>query len=135
MLKKSHIQTLLTSNTENGEDIIKTDTNGACLIEETGIMLRYPEQENQGNATLLLTDGLADLKRHGHTQSRMTFIEGKLLPCHYNTPHGNIDLNIYTHQAFFTINADGGRFEARYTLLVAGKQVADNVLTIEWSFT
>lgn len=133
--KKSHIQTLLISNTENGEDIIKTDTNGACLIEETGIMLRYPEQENQGNATLLLTDGLADLKRHGHTQSRMTFIEGKLLPCHYNTPHGNIDLNIYTHQAFFTINADGGRFEARYTLLVAGKQVADNVLTIEWSFT
>ena len=80
MLKKSHIQTLLISNTENGEDIIKTDTNGACLIEETGIMLRYPEQENQGNATLLLTDGLADLKRHGHTQSRMTFIEGKLLP-------------------------------------------------------
>lgn len=134
MLKKSHIQTLLISNTENGEDVIRTETDGGCLIEETGLLLRYAENDNNGNASLLLTDGLADLKRHGQTESRMTFVEGQLLPCLYKTANGTIDLSMYTHQASFTVDANGGRFEARYTLLAAGKQVADNVLTIEWTF-
>lgn len=134
MLKKSHIQTQLVSTTENGEDIIRTQTDGACLIEETGLMLRYSEQKNKGYATLLLTEGLADLKRHGNTESRMTFVEGKLLPCPYTTSNGSLELSLYTHSASFTVDANGGRFEARYTILAAGKQVADNVLTIEWNF-
>ena len=38
MLKKCAIQTLLTSNTENGVDTIRTEAKGGCLIEETGLM-------------------------------------------------------------------------------------------------
>ena len=83
MLKKSKIQTLLVSTTENGEDLIRTAAVGGCLIEETGVMLRYPESDNHGTVTLLLTDTLADLKRRGDISSRMTFIDGKLLPCPY----------------------------------------------------
>ena len=90
MLKKANIQTILVSTTENGEDLIRTESVGGCLIEENGIMLRYTEKENSGTATLLLTEGLADLKRHGHTESRMTFVEGKLLPCLYTTPNGGV---------------------------------------------
>lgn len=134
MLKKCAIQTLLTSNTENGEDIIRTEAKGGCLIEETGLMLRYAEAANQGTASLLLTDGLADLKRNGDTRSRMTFVNGKLLPCTYVTPKGNLDFSIYTHEQSFEVSAEGGCFKARYTLLAAGKQVADNVLTVEWVF-
>ena len=59
MLKKANIQTLLVSTTENGEDLIRTESVGGCLIEENGIMLRYTEKENKGTATLLLTEGLA----------------------------------------------------------------------------
>ncbi len=134
MLKKSRIQTLLVSTTENGEDLIRSESQGGCLIEENGLMLRYAETDNQGTASLLLTEGLADLKRHGSTQSRMTFVEGKLLPCHYVTPNGPLDFSLYTHQLTLQVNATGGRFQARYTLLAAGKQVADNVLTVEWTF-
>lgn len=134
MLKKANIQTLLVSTTENGEDLIRTESVGGCLIEENGIVLRYTEKENKGTATLLLTEGLADLKRHGHTESRMTFVEGKLLPCLYTTPNGSLDFSLYTHSASFKVDAQGGRFEARYTMLAAGKQVADNVLTVEFTF-
>lgn len=134
MLKKANIQTLLVSTTENGEDLIRTESVGGCLIEENGIMLRYTEKGNKGTATLLLTEGLADLKRHGHTESRMTFVEGKLLPCLYTTPNGSLDFSLYTHSASFMVDAQGGRFEARYTMLAAGKQVADNVLTVEFTF-
>lgn len=134
MLKKSKIQTLLVSTTENGEDLIRTADVGGCLIEETGVMLRYPESDNHGTVTLLLTDTLADLKRRGDISSRMTFIDGKLLPCPYTTPQGELDFSLYTHAQSFTLNASGGRFQARFTMLAAGKQVADNVLTVEWSF-
>lgn len=134
MLKRCNIETLLISHTENGEDIIRTAARGGCLIEENGLMLRYPEKDNNGSASLLLTDGLADLKRNGDTKSRMTFVEGKLLPCAYTTPRGAIDFSLYTHQQSFTVNSEGGKFEARYTMLAAGKQVADNVLTVEWTF-
>ena len=71
MLKRCTIQTLLVSNTENGEDLIRTEAKGGCLIEETGIMLRYAEAENHGTASLLLTEGLADLKRNGDTRSQI----------------------------------------------------------------
>lgn len=134
MLKKIHIETLLVSNTENGEDIIRTESKGGCLIEENGIMLRYSESQNNGTAVLLLTEGLADLKRHGDTEVRMTFVEGKLIPCTYKTPNGMLDFSLFTHEQTFDINKQGGRFKARYTMLAAGKQVADNVLTVNWTF-
>lgn len=134
MLKKAHIETLLVSHTENGEYRITTQSQGACIVEETGIMLRYAEPENQGSAMLMLTDGLADLKRNGQVRSRMTFIEGRLLPCPYTAQEGTFDFSLFTHSQSFIINATGGRFQARYTLLAAGRQVADNVLTIEWHF-
>lgn len=134
MLKKCAIQTLLVSNTENGEDIIRTEAKGGCLIEETGLMLRYAEAANQGTASLLLTDGLADLKRNGNIRSRMTFVNGKLLPCTYVTPKGDLDFSIYTYKQCFEVTATGGYFIACYTLLAAGKHVAENVLTVAWEY-
>ena len=40
-------------------------------------------------------------------------------------------MSIYTHQHAFALNAEGGRFVARYTVMVDGGHVADNQLTIE----
>lgn len=134
MLKKIHVETLLVSQSENGEDRISTAAEGVCMIEETGVMLRYDEPENQGTVQLLLAEALADLKRNGAICSRMTFIEGRLLPCPYTTPDGPLDFSIFTHAQTFVINATGGKFQARYTLLAANRQVADNVLTVEWHF-
>lgn len=134
MLKKAKIHTLLVSQTENGEDTITTTAAGGCLIDETGVMLRYAEEANDGNATLVLADGLADLRRRGRTTSRMTFIEGRLMPCPYHTEAGDLDISLFTHTQQFTVNAVGGRFQARYALLAAGRHVADNVLTVEWTF-
>ena len=65
MLKKSHIKTLLVSTTDNGEDIIRTEADGGCLIDESGLMLRYAERDNDGTASLLLTDGFADVPAVG----------------------------------------------------------------------
>ena len=134
MLKKAHIRTMLVTHGENGQDIIRSEADGGCIVEENGVMLRYSEKENKGTVSLLLTPELVDLKRHGLTTSRMTFIEQKMLPCPYRTVQGEMDISIFTHKQEFELNAAGGRFQTKYSLMVAGRQVADNVLTIEWTF-
>lgn len=134
MLKKVHLNITLNTQTENGDDHLHTEAEGGCVVEDSGIMLRYIEPDNHGHATLLLTDGLADLKRKGNTSSRMTFIANKLIPCVYETPHGPLDLSIYTHSEHYSVTPEGGIFEVRYTLLAAGRQVADNHLKVALQF-
>lgn len=121
MLKKSHIKTLLVSTTDNGEDIIRTEADGGCLIDESGLMLRYAERDNDGTASLLLTDGLADLKRNGRIKSRMTFVDGKLVPCAYTTPNGALDFSLYTHSTQLNVTPEGGREHATPCLPLANR--------------
>lgn len=134
MLKKVRITTHLLTVTENGEETITTESQGGCLIEETGIVLRYPEAENRGTAMLVAGTELAQLRRQGDIRTRMTFIEGKLLPMDYATPQAKLDFSLYTHRHELVVDAVGGRLDVRYTLLLAGVQVADNTLTIQWNF-
>ncbi len=134
MLKKVKINTLLVSVTDNGEDRITSHSEGVCKVEETGLVLHYHEKDNQGTAQLLISDDIADLNRKGQTRSRMTFIEGRMLPCPYTTPQGDLDLSLFTHSFTTSVNANGGRFQARYTMMASGRQVADNVLTVEFTF-
>lgn len=134
MLKKIHLHIFLLTLGENGEDRISASAEGFCTVEKSGVMLRYPEPENEGHARLLLADGLADLRRCGLITSRLTFIEGRLLPCPYQTPHGALAFSVFTHSQSFTLDACGGCFRVRYTLLSAGRQLADNELTVEWRF-
>ncbi len=134
MLKKVKIRTVLVSVTDNGEDRITSHSEGVCKVEESGLVLHYAEKDNQGTAQLLISTDIADLNRSGLTRSRMTFIEGRMLPCPYTTPQGDFDLSIFTHSFSTKLSNEGGRFQARYTLMAAGRQVADNVLTVEFSF-
>lgn len=134
MLKKIRIETTLVTAGENGDDVIRTCAEGTCVVGESGLTLRYPEPENNGLVELLLADSLADLKRNGDTCSRMTFIDARMLPCIYQTPHGPLPMSIYTHEQSFAVNAAGGRFQTRYALMIDGRHTADNTLTVEWNF-
>ena len=135
MLKKVEVYTTLVTTGENGNDEIRTTSQGGCLMQDGDIMLRYPEPDNHGMAHLLITTGLADLKRQGDVRSRLTFIEGQMLPCHYVTSAGALNLDIFTHSLSLVLTDAGGCFEARYTVLVGGAHATDNELKVEFTFT
>lgn len=134
MLKKSRIRTRLVTSTETGEETITTQATGGCLIDESGIMLRYAEEENHGTATLVAADSLAQLHRKGDVTSRLTFVENKLIPADYSVMQRNMDFSVFTHSRSFVLTPQGGRLEVKFTLLLAGAQVADNTLEICWDF-
>lgn len=134
MLKETQVRTRLVSTTEAGKEVITTTAQGACLIEESGIMLRYAEDNNHGIATLVVGDSIAQLQRQGDATASLTFIEQQLIPAEYAIAQGKIDLSIYTHARNFVLHADGGRLEIRYSLLLSGTHISDNALEIEWDF-
>lgn len=132
--RKVYITSRLETMTDNGEETFVLETEGECTVGESGFMLQYPEPDNEGLTRVVVTDGLTDLKRTGQVNSRMTFIEGKLLPAPYRTPHGELDLSLYTHGLQHRVDAGGCRLKVRYTILSAGRQVADNTLDLEARF-
>lgn len=132
MLKKVKLTTRLVSITESGEDCITREAEAAMLVEENGMMFRYKEEENEGTTTLIVAANLIDLRRRGRLQTRMTFIEGRLIPANYITPHGAIDLSVFTHQQHQEVNEQDGSIRIKYSVLSDGKQVADNDLTVTW---
>lgn len=134
MLKRIKVETRLAAQTENGEDVIVTESAGTAVIDRDGLLLRYAEAENEGEAQLLLSDSIADLHRTGQVRSRMTFVEGRLLPMLYATPEGTYDFSLFTHSLKVAVSPEGGEFAAKYSLLVGGRQVSDNQLAVRWTF-
>ena len=132
MLKRIKVETRLAAQTENGEDVIVTESAGTAVIDRDGLLLRYAEAENEGEAQLLLSDSIADL--HRKVRSRMTFVEGRLLPMPYATPEGTYDFSLFTHSLRLSVSPAGGEFAAKYSLLAGGRQVSDNQLAVRWTF-
>ena len=46
MLKRIKVETRLAAQTENGEDVIVTESAGTAVIDRDGLLLRYAEAEN-----------------------------------------------------------------------------------------
>lgn len=134
MQKKVNIRTKLTTATEAGADTMETATAGLCQIEKSGVMLHFAEPDNHGEATLVASDGLAQLTRQGDISSRLTFVERRLIPADYSTLVGKIDMSVFTHALTISPSAQALRISLRFSLLQAGAHVADNELEIlaEW---
>lgn len=132
--RKVYIISRLETLTDNGEETFVLEAEGECAVGESGLMLQYPESDNEGVTRVVVTEELTDLQRTGQVNSRMTFVEGKLLPAPYHTPHGELDLSLYTHELRHRVDTAGCHLKVRYTILSAGRQVADNTLVLEARF-
>lgn len=134
MLKETQVRTQLESITEAGKEVITTQAQGACLIEESGILLRYTEDKNHGTATLIVSESLVQLQRQGDVVASLTFIEQQLIPAKYAIAQKHLDFSIYTHSRDFLLNAQGGRLRVCYSILLSGTHLSDNTLEIVWNF-
>jgi len=132
MLKRANIRTNLVTYTEAGEETFTTQAEGSCLCDASGVMLRYAETENHGTATLVASSELAQLRRRGDVTSRFVFAENKLIPADYSAMGQNMDFSVFTHSLSLLFTPQSGQVEVRFTLLLAGTQVADSILEIRW---
>lgn len=120
---------------EAGEERYCSTFEAVCLYEESGVMLRHAEPDNNGRTEIVASPELVELKRTGTVSSRMVFVPGQLVDAPYVTPHGTLPVAVYTHALSYEATPAGGSISVKYSLLVSGSHGSDNELHINWTLT
>ncbi|MDE6034870.1 MAG: DUF1934 domain-containing protein [Ruminococcus sp.] len=134
-MKKNHIISLLSVQTEDGERTeseLFTDALVECT-EDSSIIV-YEDTETTGFegsvTTIKITGGKeATISRTGTSNSFLTFETGKKHYCQYGTPFGTFQMGVYTHALEDTLMTNG-RLYMKYTIDVNASMLSDNEITI-----
>ncbi len=97
-------------------------TPGTMTIHGDKVTLRYEESEltgMEGTTTEFVVDGdIITLTRSGAINSQMVFQEGVQHTSLYETPFGELSVDIQTSYLSYDLNEHGGSMDIRYSIAV-----------------
>ncbi len=97
-------------------------TEGIMELTEEGMRLAYDETELTGmegtTTTFIIRGGRVILSRTGTTNSQMVFEEGMQHTSLYETPFGELTVDIQTSSLRHNLSARGGLMEIKYSIAV-----------------
>ena len=103
-------------------DATELMTEGTMTLTEDGMVLRYQETEltgMEGTTTTFEVKGpQVILTRSGAVNSQMIFEEGRRHTSLYETPYGELTVDIQTSALRHTLSQRGGVLEIRYSIAV-----------------
>ena len=126
-IKKEKIPVVLTIRGEQYYDDMEPDgteliTEGTMEVEEGRILLSYEETEltgMQGTTTcFVVEEKRVTLVRSGSVNSQMVFEEGRQHTSLYETPFGEMAVDIQTAKLLHNLNERGGLMEIKYSIAV-----------------
>ena len=126
-IEKEKIPVVLTIRGEQYYDDMEPDgteliTEGTMEVEEGRILLSYEETEltgMQGTTTcFVVEDKRVTLVRSGSVNSQMVFEEGRQHTSLYETPFGEMAVDIQTAKLLHNLNERGGLMEIKYSIAV-----------------
>lgn len=104
-------------------DATELMTEGTMEVTENGLLLTYQESELTGmegtTTTFELNGSRVILTRTGSFNSQMIFEEGMPHTSLYETPFGELAMEIQTSRLRHNLTERGGILEIRYTISVA----------------
>jgi uncharacterized beta-barrel protein YwiB (DUF1934 family) len=103
-------------------DETKLMTDGTMEVTEAGYLLTYQESELTGmegtTTTFEVAGKRVTLTRSGSVNSQMIFEEGKQHTSLYETPFGELPVDIQTSSLRHTLTERGGVMEIKYAIAV-----------------
>ena len=103
-------------------DATELMTEGTMALTEDGIVLSYEESEltgMEGTTTTFEVKGpRVTLIRSGAVNSQMVFEEGRQHTSLYETPFGELSVDIQTSELKHNLSERGGLMEIRYSIAV-----------------
>ena len=103
-------------------DSTELTTDGTMELTEDGMILSYEETELTGMAGTTTTFAVAGprvvLTRSGSVNSQMVFEEGKQHTSLYETPFGELSIDIQTSRLLHNLTERGGLMEIKYYIAV-----------------
>ena len=116
-------------------DETKLMTEGTMEITDAGYLLSYQETELTGmegtTTTFEVAGGRVTLTRSGTVNSQMIFEEGRQHTSLYETPFGELPVDIQTSSLRHTLSERGGLMEIRYSIAVAHTVTGRNCFKIQ----
>ena len=126
-IEESKVPVLLSIRGEQYFDGIDPDetelmTEGPMALTDEGIVLSYEESEltgMEGTTTTFEVKGpRVTLRRSGSVNSQMVFEEGRQHTSLYETPFGELSVDIQTSELKHNLTQRGGVMEIKYSIAV-----------------
>ena len=116
-------------------DETKLMTEGTMEITDAGYLLSYQETELTGmegtTTTFEVKDKQVILTRSGTVNSQMIFEEGRQHTSLYETPFGELPVDIQTSMLRHNLSQRGGLMEIKYSIAVAHTVTGRNCFKIQ----
>ena len=114
-------------STEDGPEAMRLQVAGRLKETSQGWILHYvetscePGEEPLSQDVLLqLRPGIVQMTRSGDFGAVMVFEAGKSFTGAYRTPYGEMELQLFTSEVFWEVQADSGKIHLRYELQFQG---------------
>ena len=115
-------------------DATELMTEGTMALTEDGIVLSYEESEltgMEGTTTTFEVKGpRVTLTRSGAVNSQMVFEEGRQHTSLYETPFGELSVDIQTSELKHNLSERGGLMEIKYSIAVEHTVTGQNCFKI-----
>ncbi len=115
-------------------DATELMTEGTLCLTETGMILSYEETELTGmegtTTTFELSGPRVTLTRSGAVNSQMVFEEGRQHTSLYETPYGELSVDIQTSVLKHNLSERGGILEIKYSIAVEHTVTGRNMFKI-----
>ena len=115
-------------------DATELMTEGSMVLTGDGMVLTYEESQltgMEGTTTTFEVKGpRVILTRSGTVNSQMVFEEGRQHTSLYETPFGELSVDIQTSRLRHNLTARGGILEIRYTIAVEHTVTGKNMFKI-----
>ena len=115
-------------------DATELMTEGTMELSEEGLTLRYHESALTGMegtvTTFTVEDPRVTLTRSGSVNSQMIFEEGRQHTSLYETPFGELSVDIQTSRLRHNLTERGGVMEIRYSIAVEHNVTGRNCFKI-----
>ena len=116
-------------------DVTELTTEGTMVLTEDGMILSYEETELTGMAgtttTFTVTGPRVILTRSGSVNSQMVFEEGCQHTSLYETPFGELTIDIQTSKLLHNLTERGGLMEIKYSIAVEHTVTGRNCFKIQ----
>lgn len=84
---------------------------------------RYDDDDASEHTTLKITEKQVDVIRHGGSRVHMIFADGQKTMCHYDTPFGDLLVDIDTNLLEYSLEEDLLKVRIGYILTMNGAEI------------
>lgn len=121
---------------DDTDDSDITLTTEANFKKQDGVyFINYEESEITGldgtKTSIEVGDNYVSLSRSGAICSQMLFMKDRKTSSYYNTPYGNMMIDIFTNNLDIDVTNDGGEIKVGYLLDINSSQSSKNNFEIQ----